>query len=72
MVSHYLFSAVYKAFRVLYSSNPKNPQGMFELDRRLFGATIESSMAVSEAKERYILSGEDIENAEVSRDSLPI
>lgn len=72
VVSHYLFSAVYKAFRVLYSSNPKNPQGMFELDRRLFGATIESSMAVSEAKERYILSGEDIgECRGVSRDSLP-
>ena len=27
VVSHYLFSAVYKAFRVLYSSNPKKPSG---------------------------------------------
>ena len=71
-VSTYLFASTYKTFRVLYSSNPKNPQGTFELDRRLFGATIESCMAMSEAKSRYILSGESIGGCEgVKRDDLP-
>lgn len=68
----YLSSAVYKTFRVLYSSNQKNPQGMFELDRRLFGATIESCMAMSEAKGRYILSGESIDGCiAVKKEELP-
>lgn len=71
--SLYLSAAVYKMFRVLYSSNPKNPQGAFELDPRLFGATIESAMAMSEAKSRYILSGESIDgNQAVKRDLLPV
>lgn len=71
-MSTYLSASVYKTFRVLYSSNPKNPQGTFELDRRLFGATVESSMAMSEAKSRYILSGEGIDGCEgVKKDALP-
>lgn len=71
-ITTYLSSAVYKTFRVLYSSNPKNPQGTFELDRRLFGATIESCMAMSEAKSRYILSGETIDDCiAIKRELLP-
>lgn len=70
--STYLSCAVYKTFRVLYSSNVKNPQGLFELDRRLFGATLESSMAMAEAKSRYILSGEGIGGAPgVKKSELP-
>lgn len=72
-LSTYLSSAVYKVFRVLYSSNPRNPQGAFTLPTRLAGATIESSMAMSEAKSRYILSGEGINgNQGVKKDSLPV
>lgn len=68
----YLSAAVYKTFRVLYSSNPKNPQGVFSLDNRLFGATVESCMAMAEAKSRYILSGESIGgSAGVKKDSIP-
>lgn len=64
--------AVYKSFRVLYSSNPKNPQGTFSLDRRLFGATLESCMAMSEARSRYILSGDGLNGAAgVKRGSIP-
>lgn len=72
-LSTYLSSSVYKTFRVLYTSNPKNPQGIFELDSRLFGATVESSMAMAEAKSRYILSGESIDGSEgVKKASLPV
>lgn len=71
-LSSYLFSAVYKIFRVLYSSNSKNPQGTFSLPSRLAGATIESHMAMSEAKSRYILSGEGINGSEgVKKENLP-
>lgn len=71
-LSTYLFSAVYKAFRVLYSSNPKNPQEAFALDSRLFDASVESAMAMAEAKSRYILSGESIDGCEgVKKDAIP-
>lgn len=69
--SLYLSAPVYKIFRVLYSANRKNPQGLFELDRRLFGATIESCLAMSEAKSRYILGGESVDgNPGVKKESL--
>lgn len=68
----YLSAAVYKTFRALYASNSKNPQGIFELDSPLYGATIDSVMSMAEAKSRYILSGESISGYEgVKRESLP-
>lgn len=71
-VSTYLFGAVYKAFRLLYSANPKNPQGIFSLDRRMSGATMESTMAMAEAKSRYILSGENYDDGDgIHKDMLP-
>ncbi len=71
-MSTYLSAAIYKAFRVLYSSNPKNPQAFFALNPWLSGARMESCMAMAEAKSRYILSGESIDGrAGVEKDTLP-
>lgn len=68
----YLSAAVYKTFRVLYSANLKNPQSAFSLDSRLFGASVDSAMAMAEAKSRYILSGEDIDGYEgVKKGGIP-
>lgn len=72
-INTYVSSAVYKSFRMLYSANPKNPLGTFSLDPRLFSATVESCMAMAEAKSRYILSGEGISGYEgVKREALPV
>lgn len=57
-----LSSGVYKAFRLLYSANPKNPQGIFSLNPKLYEGTIDSLMCMSTAESRYILSGESIDN----------
>lgn len=71
-VSNYLSAAVYRAFRVLYTANPKNSQGIFSIDKRLARATVESTMAMAEAKSRYILSGEKIDDDEgVKKENLP-
>lgn len=71
-IDTYLNCAVYTSFRVLYSSNPQNPQGTFSLDRRLFDATINSCMAMSEARSRYILGGDRLAGAAgVKRSSIP-
>lgn len=71
-ISNYLSAAVYKAFRVLYTANPKNSQGIFSIDKRPARATVESTMAMAEAKSRYILSGENIDDDEgVKKEALP-
>ena len=71
-IDTYLSCAVYTSFRVLYSSNPKNPQGAFALDGRMFDATINSCMAMCEARSRCILSGDRSSGATgVKRNSIP-
>lgn len=71
-VSIYLFAAVYKIFRLLYSSNPKNSQDIFSLDTRMFGASMNSAMAMAEAKSRYVLTGESIGSCiGVKREAIP-
>lgn len=71
-VNAYLTGAVYKIFRMLYAAGPQNPQGIFSLDPRLFGAVVDAGMAMSEAKGRYILSGESIGDCRGARqEDLP-
>ncbi len=70
--SAYLFCAVYKVFRLLYTARGKNPQEAFSLDRRLYEAQTSAHMALSEAKARYLLEGMDLEDAPgVPLQSLP-
>ena len=64
VVSHYLFSAVYKAFRVLYSSNPKNPQGLFAAPYKRHFGLANASMELSEANAACLISGEAVEDLE--------
>lgn len=55
-----LFAAVYRAFRVLYSANPRNPQGLFSLDKGLYTASVEAGSVLSIAKSRCLLNGETV------------
>ena len=67
-----LYAPIYTVFRLLYSSNPENPQDIFALDTFLFGAAMNSARFMAETKIRYILSGENIGNSVgVKRESLP-
>ena len=71
-IDTYLNCAVYTSFRVLYSSNPKNPQGTFSLDHRMFDATMNSCMAMCEARSRCILNGDKLGGvAGIKRNSIP-
>lgn len=56
----FLSAAVYRAFRVLYSANSRNPQGLFSLDRGLYTASVEAGMVLSMAKSRCLLEGEPV------------
>ena len=51
-VSSYLTIAVYKMFRYIYSANPKNPEGLFALERATFEDISTASLILSEMKVR--------------------
>lgn len=71
-VTAYLYAALYKIFRDLYSADPKNPQGLFSVDARMFSAAVEAEMSMAEAKSRYVLSGESIGDCQaVPKADLP-
>ena len=71
-ISDFLRAPLYKVFRLLYSSNPSNPQDIFSLDAFLFGAAINSTRSMAETKIRYILSGQNIgDSVGVKKEALP-
>lgn len=68
----YLSAGVYRIFRALYSANPQNPLGTFELDPALYGALTEAAMALAEAQARALLKGKNPAGGEaVKKDALP-
>lgn len=71
-VSAYLCAAVYRAFRLLYSANPRNLQEIFSLDSRLFTASVDAGMVLSMAKSTCLLGGEPVGDSEgVPQEALP-
>ena len=71
-VTAYLCAALYRVFRDLYSADPKNPQGLFQVDARLFAAAVEAEMALSEARSRFLLGGDGLgDSTPVAKEDLP-
>lgn len=60
--SAYLFCEVYRVFRILYSANSKNPQGMFSVREKLAGSRAVASSEVALSNVHCLLTGEDIDN----------
>ncbi len=59
-LSSYLSVSVYKAFRILYSANPKNPQGMFAAPPKLYPGMADAARSLSEAHAQCLSLGEDV------------
>jgi len=57
-ITHYLNSAVYKMFRIVYSSNSKNQEKMFSIPGNLYEGYVTSSMDRSEADIKDVLSSQ--------------
>ncbi|MCD7889881.1 MAG: helix-turn-helix domain-containing protein [Oscillospiraceae bacterium] len=71
-VSGYLMLAVYKCFRYIYSSNPKNDQNFFMVDCTVAKSGCDAAMSLAEAKlnaalKGVVTTGEDA----VSEDTVP-
>ena len=58
-VSGALNAAVYKSFRILYSANEKNPQGLFAVPERLGKGLADAAQNVAEANAACLMAGEN-------------
>jgi len=67
-ITNYLNSAVYKMFRMVYSSCARNQDKMFSIPDKLYSGYIDSSMSRSEANLRDILSGQPAEHESIDSD----
>ena len=56
--------AVYNAFRMLYTANPKNPSALFETKDGLSEALTDGHMQLARAKSRVMLLGEKVSDDE--------
>ena len=71
-ISAYLSLSVYKCFRILYSANPKNPQGLFSAPPKLSGGLSSAAMNIAETNAQCLASGDDIPEAKgLKRDDAP-
>lgn len=60
-VSGYLMLAVYKMFRLIYASSPKNAESMFKVSRETASGYSTAAMLRAEANVQAILAGESTE-----------
>ena len=61
-----------RVFRLIYSANPQNPQGLFSLDKGLYTASVEAGSVLSMAKSRCLLGGESVNgHAGVPKEDIP-
>ncbi len=58
-ISSFLMLAVYRMFRLLYSANPKNAEGLYGFSKTTYTAYAGATMAVNEAKAKALLTGEE-------------
>jgi transcriptional regulator with XRE-family HTH domain len=71
-ISAYLNLSVYRVFRMLYSADPKNPQGLFAVPNRLSFGRSAAAQEISFSNSLCLLDGDRVENMEgVSKDALP-
>ena len=60
-ISQYLSVSVYKAFRVLYNANPKNPQGIFALSYERSHGFADALMSTSYWNAAALCKGQSVE-----------
>ena len=63
-VPSFLMLAVYRVFRIVYSANPKNQNGLFTVPKQVASHYAAAAMAVSEANAAAVASGDALEGQE--------
>jgi transcriptional regulator with XRE-family HTH domain len=57
-ISTYLSASVYKAFRIVYSANEKNPQGMFAVPPELYSGYTDALQHIAETRAGAVIAGD--------------
>lgn len=71
-VSAYLNLSVYKVFRMLYSVNSKNPQGLFSVPLKLSFGRTSAAQEIAFSNAQCLASGNNIESAEsLKKENVP-
>ena len=60
-ISAYLNISIYKSFRLLYSANQKNPQGLFSVPVKLSGGRSSAAQDIALANAECLASGDDVD-----------
>lgn len=60
-ISAFLSVSVYKAFRILYSANPKNPQGIFAAPERMHNGLCDASQSIAQANSECLAAGDTVD-----------
>ena len=63
-ISAGLNAAVYRSFRILYSANEKNPQGLFSIPEPLSDSRSAAAQDIAEANAVCLAAGMDVEELE--------
>ena len=61
-ISSYLMVSVYKAVRILYSANPKNPQAMFSIMPEVYKGLSSALQSINESNAECISRGKNASN----------
>lgn len=71
-ISAYLNLAVYRVFRLLYSANSKNPQGLFSMSLRLYQGHTGAAQEIAFSNANCLAVGEKVEELEaMPKNSMP-
>lgn len=71
-ISAFLNLSVYKAFRMLYSANPKDPQGLFSVPLKLSAGRSAAAQQIALSNAECLLTGDRVESMEgVEKSALP-
>jgi transcriptional regulator with XRE-family HTH domain len=71
-ISAYLNISVYKSFRLLYSANQKNPQGLFSVPLKLSGGRSSAAQDIALANAECLAGGDDIDEMQsVEKGTMP-
>ncbi len=71
-ISSYLNISIYKSFRLLYSANSKNPQGLFSVPQRLSGGRSSAAQEIALANAECLAEGEDIDEMKgLAKEKMP-
>ena len=71
-ISAYLSLSIYKAFRMLYSANAKNPQGLFSVPQKLGPGRSAAAQQIALSNAECLITGDRVETMEgVDKNALP-